>query len=173
MRKSIKIPRILKIEAVKGHAVQVMFNNGESRLLDFKQLFKQWRVKTGSPEYVLLDPVAFKKVKLRNGTLSWANAGITIPDENGNPLKVPYEIGPDVLYQSSTPTTNVPLPGLGTLIRNERIKAGITQGALAQRSGTSRFYISRLENNKTDIELATLRKIVEAGLGKKIKVEIE
>ncbi|WP_197428241.1 helix-turn-helix domain-containing protein [Phnomibacter ginsenosidimutans] len=173
MRKSIRIPRILKIEAVKGHTVQVMFNNGESRLLDFKQLFKQWRVKTGSPEYVLLDPVAFKKVKLRNGTLSWANAGITIPDENGKPLKVPYEIGPDVLYQASTPTTNVPLPGLGALIRNERIKAGITQGALAQRSGTSRFYISRLENNKTDVELATLRKIVEAGLGKKIKVEIE
>jgi predicted transcriptional regulator len=41
------------------------------------------------------------------------------------------------------------------------------------RSGTSRFYISRLENEKTDIELSTFRKIIEAGLGKHLRVLIE
>jgi predicted transcriptional regulator len=49
----------------------------------------------------------------------------------------------------------------------------MTQAQLAQRSGTSRFYISRLENNKTDLEMSTFRKIVEAGLGKNLKVVIE
>jgi predicted transcriptional regulator len=36
------------------------------------------------------------------------------------------------------------------------------------RNGTSRLYISRLENEKTDVELSKFRKIIEAGLGKKI-----
>ena len=61
----------------------------------------------------------------------------------------------------------------GSLIRRARKKAGLTQEQLAERSGTSRFYISRIENNKTDVELSTFRKIVEAGLGKHLKLVIE
>tara|TARA_Y100001949_G_C15692741_1_gene203178 strand:+ start:88 stop:312 length:225 start_codon:yes stop_codon:yes gene_type:complete len=61
----------------------------------------------------------------------------------------------------------------GNLIKTARIKAGLTQEQLAERSGTSRFYISRLENNRTDVELSTFRKIVEAGLGKHFKLVIE
>ena len=49
----------------------------------------------------------------------------------------------------------------------------MTQEQLAMRSGTTRFYISRLENNRTDVELSTFRKIIEAGLGKKFKLLIE
>lgn len=48
----------------------------------------------------------------------------------------------------------------------------ITQEELAARSGTSKHYISRLENNKSDIELLTLKKIVEAGLGRQLQVQI-
>ena len=62
---------------------------------------------------------------------------------------------------------------IGLLIRNARKKAGLTQEQLATRSGTTRFYISRLENEKTDVELSTFRKIIEAGLGKNLKVLIE
>jgi predicted transcriptional regulator len=49
----------------------------------------------------------------------------------------------------------------------------MTQEQLAMRSGTTRFYISRIENDKTDLEMSTFRKIVEAGLGKKLKMTIE
>ena len=35
MRNKIKIPRIVKIEKITGHNIQCMFNNGESRLLNF------------------------------------------------------------------------------------------------------------------------------------------
>jgi predicted transcriptional regulator len=59
------------------------------------------------------------------------------------------------------------------MIKTARLSAGLTQDELAQRSGTTRFYISRIENGKTDFEISTLRKIVEAGLGKKLKLLIE
>lgn len=55
----------------------------------------------------------------------------------------------------------------------ELIESGLTQEQLARRSGTTRFYISRIENNKTDIEMSTFRKIIEAGLGKNLRFSIE
>ena len=173
MRKTPKLPRILKIEAVRGLQLLVMFNNGESRLLTFEDIFKQWRMKTSSPEHALLKPLAFRKVTLRNGTLSWPNVAVRLPDEQGNLMAYPYEIDPSVLYTLSSPADAASLAGLGSLIKKERMRAGLSQDELAQRSGTTRFYISRVENNKTDLELATLRKIVEAGLGKKIRLTIE
>jgi len=48
----------------------------------------------------------------------------------------------------------------------------MTQQELAEKSGTTKNYISRLENNKSDIELMTLQKIVEAGLGRYLRVQI-
>ncbi|MBK6902797.1 MAG: helix-turn-helix transcriptional regulator [Saprospirales bacterium] len=55
---------------------------------------------------------------------------------------------------------------IGLMIKQARKEAGLTQEELARKSGTSKHYISRIENNKSDIELLTLIKIVEAGLGK-------
>jgi hypothetical protein len=76
MRQKIKIPRIVKIEKITGHKIQCMFNNGESRLLDFEKIFRQWNVTEKDFEYPLLDEKEFKKVKLRNYTLSWPNIGL-------------------------------------------------------------------------------------------------
>jgi DNA-binding XRE family transcriptional regulator len=150
-----------------------MFNNGESRMLDFQKIFIDWKVSETDIEYPLLDSKEFKKVTLRNFTLSWSNIKIKIKNENGEVEIHPYEIGADVLYNLSQELKVVAKPRFGSLIRTARIKAGLTQAQLAQRSGTSRFYISRLENNKTDLEMSTFRKIVEAGLGKNLKVVIE
>ena len=49
----------------------------------------------------------------------------------------------------------------------------MSQQELALISGTSRTYISRIENDRSDIELATLRKIIETGFGKKIEILIK
>ena len=173
MRQKIKIPRIIKIEKVQDFLIQCMFNNGESRMLDFQKIFIDWKVSETDIEYPLLDPKEFKKVTLRNFTLSWSNIEIKIKNENGDVEIHPYEIGADVLYNLSQELKVVAKPRFGSLIRTARLKAGLTQAQLAQRSGTSRFYISRLENNKTDLEMSTFRKIVEAGLGKNLKVVIE
>jgi DNA-binding XRE family transcriptional regulator len=173
MRQIIKIPRIVKIEKISGHKIQCLFNNGESRLLDFVKIFKQWNITENDFEYPLLDEKEFKKVKLRNYTLSWPNIEIKVEGENGEVLALPYEIGADVLYDLSDDIKEPSIYRYGRLIRNARLKAGLTQEQLAMRSGTTRFYISRIENDKTDLEMSTFRKIVEAGLGKKLKLTIE
>jgi DNA-binding XRE family transcriptional regulator len=173
MRQKIKIPRIVKIEKISGHKIQCMFNNGESRVLDFARIFKQWNVTENDFEFPLLDEKEFKKVRLRNYTLSWPNIEIIVQGENGEDLILPYEIGADVLYELSDDIKEPSKYRYGRLIRSARLKAGLTQEQLAMRSGTTRFYISRIENDKTDLEMSTFRKIVEAGLGKKLKLTIE
>lgn len=60
---------------------------------------------------------------------------------------------------------------LGELLRAERQKAGLTQQQLADRIGTRRSYISRVENGHTDIQLSTLYKLFQ-GVGRKISVAV-
>jgi len=150
-----------------------MFNNGENRLLDFESIFKQWKIGKNDIEYPLLEPIEFKKVELRNFTLSWSNLPVRLLSEDGHEEIHPYELSPDELFRLSEPVEPSNSEKFGNLIRSARLKAGLTQEQLALRSGTSRFYISRIENNRTDVELSTFRKIVEAGLGKHFKLVIE
>ena len=173
MRRKLKTPRIIKIERIDGFKIYCMFNNGESKLIDFNEIFKEWKLSPNDIEYPLLEKSEFQKVKLRNFTLSWDNLTVTLLTEEGKEERFPYEIDPHFLYQKSQPVNDPNRFRIGILIRNARKKAGLTQEQLAIRSGTSRFYISRLENEKTDIELSTFRKIIEAGLGKNLKVVIE
>ena len=173
MRRKLKTPRIIKIERIDGFKIYCMFNNGESKLIDFNIIFKEWKLTPSDIEYPLLKKSEFQKVKLRNYTLSWDNVTIMLKTEEGTEESFPYEIDPYFLYQKSQPIKGQHPFKFGLLIRNARKKAGLTQEQLALRSGTSRFYISRLENEKTDIELSTFRKIIEAGLGKNLKVVIE
>ena len=54
---------------------------------------------------------------------------------------------------------------LGVLIQEMREKQNLTQEQLAQKCGTTKSYISRIENNASDIRLSTLMRIVKEGLG--------
>lgn len=45
---------------------------------------------------------------------------------------------------------------LAQTLREERLRAGLTQEQLAEKIGTKKTYISRLENGKADIQLTTL-----------------
>lgn len=54
---------------------------------------------------------------------------------------------------------------LGVLLEEARLKLGMTQEELAGKCGTNKSYISRIENNASDIRLSTLMKIVQTGLG--------
>ena len=58
------------------------------------------------------------------------------------------------------------------MLKEARKEAKITQEQLAERIGTKKSYISRLENGKADIQLSTLFKIFEIGLGRKIQLTI-
>lgn len=62
---------------------------------------------------------------------------------------------------------------LGNMIREARIFKNLTQDALAKKSGTTKHYISRIENNGSDIRLKTLMKIVTNGLGGILKFSVD
>jgi DNA-binding XRE family transcriptional regulator len=57
---------------------------------------------------------------------------------------------------------------IGELLKDARKQAKMTQDQLAFKTGTKKSYISRLENGKIDIQLSTLFRIFEEGLGKRI-----
>ena len=173
MRRNIKIARILKINRIKGLSISVVFNNGESRIIDFKKVFKKLEINNDSPSMILKNSEEFAKAELNNNTLSWTNVEQFITDKNSKKVKVPFEIGADVLLKySSTEVTGI-TSKIGRLVRDTRIKSGLTQKELAIKSGTSRNYISRIENDRSDIEIDTLRKIIETGLGKHLVINVK
>jgi len=57
-------------------------------------------------------------------------------------------------------------------LKEARKEAEMTQEQLAQKIGTKKSYISRLENGKCDIQLSTLYRIFEFGLGKQVNLFI-
>ena len=60
---------------------------------------------------------------------------------------------------------------LAQTLKEERLRAGLTQEQLAEKIGTKKTYISRLENGKADIQLNTLFRIFE-GLGRRVILTI-
>ncbi len=61
---------------------------------------------------------------------------------------------------------------LGVLIQEMREKQNLTQEQLAVKCGTTKSYISRIENNASDIRLSTLMRIVKEGLGGHLKLSV-
>lgn len=59
------------------------------------------------------------------------------------------------------------------LLKEARKEANMTQEELALKIGTKKSYISRLENGQCDIQLSTLYRIFEFGLGRKVSLLIE
>jgi DNA-binding XRE family transcriptional regulator len=61
---------------------------------------------------------------------------------------------------------------ISEMLREARREANMTQEQLAEKVGTKKSYISRLENGKCDIQLSTLYKIFEFGLGRPVHLLI-
>jgi len=62
---------------------------------------------------------------------------------------------------------------IGLLLREAREKKNLTQQELAELVDKKRTYISRVENNGSNLTLKTLFDIVEKGLGGKVNISIE
>ena len=62
---------------------------------------------------------------------------------------------------------------LGFLIQQARLEKGLTQEELAQKCGTNKGYISKIENDLKEIRISTLQKIVELGLGGHLELSIK
>lgn len=59
---------------------------------------------------------------------------------------------------------------ISEMLKEARKEANMTQEQLAEKVGTKKSYISRLENGKCDIQLSTLYRIFEVGLGKRVSL---
>jgi ribosome-binding protein aMBF1 (putative translation factor) len=62
---------------------------------------------------------------------------------------------------------------IGEIIKEERHLAKMTQQELAEKTGTRKSFISRIENGHSDIQLSTLYRLIETGLGRKISFTIQ
>ena len=59
---------------------------------------------------------------------------------------------------------------IGEVIKEERKLANLTQEELAEKIGAKKSFISRIENGKSDIQLSTLYRLLEFGLGRKVEL---
>ena len=62
---------------------------------------------------------------------------------------------------------------IGALIHEARLEKGMTQEELAEKAGTTKSYISKIENNIKEARISTLQKIVELGFGGKLELSIK
>ena len=62
---------------------------------------------------------------------------------------------------------------IGLLLRNAREEKNLTQEQLGELVDKKRTYISRVENNGSNLTLKTLYEIVEKGLGGKVTISID
>ena len=165
------INRIVKIHETKDFKISCLFNNGESRIIDFEKLFRKWHIdKNHIAHKITKNLNSFEKFELEEGTLIWKNVSFKSVDDTGMEITQYFDLDPIVLYENSEPDESRSL-NIGMMIRKVRKQSGMTQEQLARRTGTSKHYISRIENEKSGIEIMTLKKIVE-GLGKKLQISI-
>jgi len=61
---------------------------------------------------------------------------------------------------------------LSEMLKDARRQAKLTQEELAEKTGTKKSYIERLESGKSDVQLSTLYRIFEKGLGKTVRLQI-
>ena len=62
---------------------------------------------------------------------------------------------------------------LGAMLQELRKGQGLTQEQLAVKCGTTKTYISRIENNASDIRLSTLMRIIREGFGGHLKFSVD
>ena len=61
---------------------------------------------------------------------------------------------------------------LGVMLQEMRQQQNLTKRQLAVKCGTTKNYISRIENDVSDIRLSTLMRIVKDGFGKHLKLSV-
>jgi DNA-binding XRE family transcriptional regulator len=57
---------------------------------------------------------------------------------------------------------------ISEMLKEARKEANLTQEQLAEKTGTKKSYISKIENGRGNIQLSTLIRIFEVGLNKRI-----
>ena len=111
------------------------------------------------------------------GALEWPEAPLNL-DVVGSLIEfidVPqsrYSLGADTVRKLSVPLEPDFREVLGRRLRKLRKELGLSQLDVANRIGTQRTYISHIENGHSDLEIQSLKRIVEVGLGRELEISI-
>lgn len=62
---------------------------------------------------------------------------------------------------------------IGALLYEARLEKGLTQEELAEKVGTTKSYISKIENNIKEARVSTLQRIIKLGLGGHLELSIK
>ncbi|QOR73196.1 helix-turn-helix transcriptional regulator [Cruoricaptor ignavus] len=62
---------------------------------------------------------------------------------------------------------------IGAMIQQARLEKGLTQQQLAEKVGTTKSYISKIENDIKEARISTLQKIVKEGFGGQLDLSIK
>ena len=167
------LPKIVRIIEVQPFQLTLLWNTSEIRMLDFAPLFERWETEGDAKMAALQNWETFKQVALsENRTLHWPNVPVSYSFK-GETRSAPLELDALELYRQSTLIKKTTAVQVGTMLREAREAAGLSQADVALKSGTTRNYISRIENDKSDIQLETLQKIVELGIGGEMVFQIK
>lgn len=162
--------RILKINRIDQLRIHCTFNTGEYRVVDLEKFVEAYDLRKDET-LRQIQASAPLVVKVKDGTLTFPYALKEISLRSGKKMTVAYDLDPVMLYDVSEPDEEMTeLFQIGHQLRQARKQAGLTQEQLANRVGTSKGYISRIENNRTDVALKTLRRIIEVGLEKRLLI---
>ena len=166
------LPRITKILGIQPFNLQLLWNTSEVREIDFSNFFDKWSKEKNESLLRLKNYEDFKQVQVSaERTLVWNNLSVPFTFR-GEAKTAGLDLDPDVLYENSRLIKKVERISIGSILKKAREESNLTQTQVAQNSGTTRNYISRIENNQSEIQLNTLQKIIELGIGRKLKLEI-
>jgi DNA-binding XRE family transcriptional regulator len=62
---------------------------------------------------------------------------------------------------------------IGALLQEARLEMGMTQEQLAKKAGTTKSYISKIENDIKEVRISTLQKIIQLGFGGRLELSIK
>ena len=166
------LPRILKITEISNGKIYCVFNTGEYRIVDLEKFINDHNLADDETmRKIINDQKTINQAVVDSGTISFPTIQQTIELSSGQSYTVSFDLDPKMLYESSTEDLKREKENrIGEQLKAARKRAGITQEELADRVGTSKGYISRIENNRSDIELSTLRRIIEVGLNKRLAI---
>lgn len=162
--------KIIKILEVNFPNISFVSRNGENREINLKKYFNKIDLKKDDFGYSIIENVnLFNSVSLQDNALAWKKLTNKIILPSGRELESFFHLDPIITIEHSN-LINLPTFSIGEKVKLLRKQQNLSQEDLGKRIGSSKYYISKLENSKTDIELKTLQKIAEIGLNKKVYI---
>ena len=139
-----------------------MWNTGEVRINRFNVEEEKWA------EYdlfaSLIKPEIFTQVKVIDSAFSWEKITVEV---QGKSYHLDFE--PGRCYKESILVSAFePEKEMAHLLKDIRLKAGLSQAELGIRTGYSPKYISKIERGITSIQLDTIEYILKVGLSYKL-----